>query len=156
MAVPRNFQKLWLLFAVVATALVWTWSQVGQQQQSPGGTVAPEDLRLLRTEADCNLATGPCAAYGRDLAFVAAVSVAGEGLRWRLKLAGDGAPAMPRMAAQLIAPDRSQVPLSVVQVGDQWQAYSRGLAQAGSTLRVRVSVAAQSWVAEFPLRAATP
>lgn len=157
MAAARGFQKLWLLFAVVATALVWTWSQVAQQHgPDPKDNVSQDSFSLLRTEPDCNLAEGPCAAYGTDFALVAVVAVDGEGLRWQLKFAGAKRPPVPTFEVSLIAPDRSSTALRAVQVGDQWQAHSQGLAMAGSTLRVRVSGAGQVWVADYPLRASQP
>ena len=146
----RTFNKLWLLFAVFAVGLVWTWSQVGQRsQQAFEGEGA--QVTLLRVEAGCDLSRAACAAYGTDAAVVVSVAREAEGLRWRVKALGDGLPALAELTLELRARDGSSVPLQVVEVADEWQAYSAGLAPAGGELRVRVDGGEARWVADFPL-----
>lgn len=147
-----RLNKLWLLFVVFATGLVWTWSQVGQRQseqmKAQGG---PEAFELLRVEQGCDLALAPCAAYAGQLALVATARVEGDGIRWQLKALGAGLPALPQLRLLLLAPGAAEQPLQVVQVADGWQAYSPGLARKGSILRVRLEGGAQPWIADFPL-----
>jgi len=152
MAQRSGFNKVWLLFAVVAVALVWTWSQVGQRgtQHQPGGL--SEDIDLLRTEPDCDLAAAPCAAYGHDVGLVAAASVAGDGVRWRVRLVGEGAPAVPRLQLQLRPPAGAARDLTVHPTAQGWQGESAGRVSRGSVLRVRVEGGERALVAEFPLR----
>lgn len=146
----QRFYKLWLLFAVFATGLVWTWSQVGQRSQQ-AFEVDGEPVNLLRVEADCDLASAPCAAYGKDEAIVVSVVPETQGLRWRVKALGDQLPPLAELTLELRAPQRATVALNVVKVGDEWQAYSAGLAPAGGELRVLVSGGERRWVADFPL-----
>lgn len=147
-----RFQRLWLLFAVVATALVWTWSQVGQRQSvEPLSPADAEDFRLLHIEKGCNLAVAPCAAYGDQLALVATVTVEGEGLRWRVKLIGEGLPAQPKLTMELHRPGAGPASLNVVRVADEWQAFSPGLVRSGSALRVRLAGGALPWLVDYPL-----
>lgn len=66
---PDNrWSRLWLLFVVVAVVLVFSWSKMGQQQGL--NRQQAKQYLLLRTEANCNLATAPCAAYAPDYAIV--------------------------------------------------------------------------------------
>lgn len=149
----QKFNKLWLLFAVFATGLVWTWSQVGQRSQQ-AFEVDGRPVDLLRVEAGCHLAAGPCAAYGDNAALVASVTRQAEGLRWRVKALGEALPALPELALELREPGGAPLSLQVVKVGDEWQAYSSGLAPADGELRVRLSGGERPWVADFPLDAA--
>jgi hypothetical protein len=156
MAVDMNRNKLyrlWLLFVVVATGLVWTWSQVGQHGGRPD-KIDGESLELLRTEAGCDLAVGPCAAYGAQVGMVASARVEGEGVRWRVRLVGKGVPALPRVRLSLLPARGDKIMLSVVQTADEWQARTAGRVTTGSTLRVRVEGGAQPLVADFPLGSA--
>lgn len=148
---PR-FQHLWLLFAVVAVALVWTWSQVAQNTTSPT-RVESGSIELLRTEPNCDLAQGPCAAYGVDIAMVAVAQAEGQGVRWRIKLLGKQVPAVPVVALAVHSPGAKPQALTVLQVGDEWQAYSSARVLKGSVLRARLTGGQQPWVADYPLAA---
>lgn len=154
MAGPSAFQKVWLLFAVVAVALVWVWGQVAQRPAGEGSQPGVDDgpIELLRVEAGCNLAVSPCAAYGGGLGLVAAVNLDGDGLRWRFRLADDDG-RFQRVTAALHVPGRQARMLSVIRIGDHWQAESPGPAVAGSFLRVRLKGGDADWLADFPLRA---
>lgn len=147
----RKFNKLWLLFVVFATGLVWTWSQVGQRSSRSPDAVNGEAIELLRVEADCDLSRGPCGAYGGDMALVASVRVDGAGLRWRVKVVGQGAPTLPALTLELRVPGGAPQALTVVRAGDEWQAYSAGRVPKGTVLRARLSGGERPWVADFPL-----
>ena len=148
----KALYRLWLLFVVVATGLVWTWGQVGQRS-AERIKVGGEALELLRTEEGCDLAMGPCAAYGGGLALVAAAKAEGEGVRWQVKLVGTGVPSRPRLQLSLLTAVGKAETLPVMQTADTWQAHS-GRVTPGTTLRVRVEGGAQPLVADFPLRGA--
>lgn len=148
----RKFYKLWLLFVVFATGLVWVWSLVGQRSQH-AARVDGQPLELLRVEDGCVLSQGPCAAYAKTLALVASVKVDGDGLRWRLKALGAALPALAQLELELRRPERSPQTLQVVKVGDEWQAYSAGKVPPGTVLRARLQGGEQPWVADYPLTA---
>lgn len=154
MAGPSAFQKVWLLFAVVAVALVWVWGQVAQRPSGESSQAGADDgpVELLHVEPGCNLAIAPCGAYGGGLGLVAAVNLDGDGLRWRFRLAEDDG-RFQRVRAELHTPGRQARVLSVVRIGGHWQAESPGPAIAGSFLRVRLKGADVDWVADFPLHA---
>jgi hypothetical protein len=146
-----KFNKVWLLFVVFATGLVWTWSQVGQRQSEQAKLQGGESFELLQVEAGCDLAIAPCAAYAGQLALVASARVEGDGIRWQLKALGEGLPALPVLQLSLLLPGAAAQSLQVLRVGDEWQAYSAGLVQKGSILRARLDGGAQPWIADFPL-----
>ena len=73
MVYPKNhdkrWNKAWYFFMLVAAGLILSWGQVGQRYKQ----TAPVDTReylLLRTEPDCDLLAGPCAAFAPDYAIV--------------------------------------------------------------------------------------
>lgn len=145
-----RFNRLWLIFAMVAVALVWAWSEVAQrsdQQRDHTG----EPVELLRTEAGCDLAVAPCAAYGAGLGLVASAHADGDGVRWRFKLVGDTPPAPPRLSARLLPKQGDPRTLDVVQVGSEWQAYLPSRVASGAMLRVRVAGGSVPLIADFPL-----
>ena len=146
-----RFNKVWLLFVVFATGLVWTWSQVGQRQSEQVKLQGDGSFELLRVEPGCDLALAPCAAYAGQLALVASARVEGDGIRWQLKALGEGLPALPRLQLALLPPGGAEQSLQVLRVGEEWQAYSAGLALKGSILRARLDDGERSWIADFPL-----
>lgn len=147
----RKLNRLWLFFMVVATALVWTWSRVGQHPTDGIGAEGA-DVRLLKTEADCDLARGPCAAYQEGLAVVAVGKVEGEGVRWRVRLVGRDGLQPPQLVMLLLTPGAPAQQLAVLQTGDEWLADSPRRVAPGSTLRVRIEDGHLPLVADFPLR----
>lgn len=144
------FGRLWLLFALVATALVWSWSQVFQHSPPPTRTDG-EQVALLRTEPGCDLDRGPCAAYGEQLALVASAQRDGEGVRWRAKLVGERLPPQLDLQLGLLAPSGVRQPLPTLRTADQWQARSAATVAGGSVLQVRLQADGRLWIAEFPL-----
>jgi len=60
----RNWNRLWIFFVIVATALVLSWGQIGHKADR----VAVDGL--LDTETPCRPYAAPCAAYGSDIALV--------------------------------------------------------------------------------------
>jgi hypothetical protein len=147
---PIRMSRLWLFFALLAVGLVWTWSQVAQQPLEHS-QVGAEDVVLLRTEPGCDLAQGPCAAYGNDVALVASVRAAGEGVAWRVKLVG-AAPALPQLSLWLLSPGTATRELAVFESGDEWYADSARRVPPNSLLRVRVSGGPVPLIADFPLQ----
>lgn len=146
-----GINRIWLFFVVVAVALVWSWSQVGQHQTA-SIRLKGEEIRLLRTERGCDLAKGPCAAYLADLAVVAAAKAEGDGVRWRVSLVGEGVPEVPVVAMLLLPPKGSALQLAVLQSGDEWRADSPRRVAPGSILRVRIEGGPLPLIADFSLR----
>jgi hypothetical protein len=146
-----RFGRLWLLFALVAVALVWSWSQVFEQSR-PEQQTDGMPIELLRSEPGCDLAAGPCAAYAARFALVASARAAQDTIRWRVKLVGDAAPQSPQLAMSLLSPQGQPSPLKTVRVGDEWQAVSVGRVARDSVLRVSLGNGDLLRIAEFPLR----
>jgi hypothetical protein len=144
------FGRLWLLFALVATALVWSWSQVFQHSPRSDQTEA-DQVALLRTEPGCDLDREPCAAYGGQLALVASAQRDGEGVRWRAKLVGEGLPPQLDVQLGLLAPSGVHQALPTLRTADHWQARSAATVASGSVLQVRLQADGRLWMAEFPL-----
>jgi hypothetical protein len=149
----KRFGRLWLLFALVATALVWTWGQVFEQSTRRGGFDG-ERFELLRTESGCDLASAPCAAYGERMALVASAKAEDAGVRWRVKLLGDTVPAVAQVHLTLRVPAAGPQQLQVLRMADEWQALSPGRVASGSILQVRLEGDDLPRIAEFPLRPA--
>ncbi len=61
------WNRIWILFVIVAVGLVLSWGQVGRKA---GQRLQAEPGPLLRTESPCRPWQAPCAAIGAEVALV--------------------------------------------------------------------------------------
>jgi len=134
---------IWIFFVIVAVGLVLSWAQLGHKAEFGD---AADPFSLLVAEPGCDLNRAPCAAYGTKLALVARVTRDGQLM---LRLVGQPAETAPTAELQVPGSAPLAVPLRSLEPG--WGGSVPPHADAAATLRVRLRVGPDAYLAEFAL-----
>lgn len=145
-----KWNRLWIFFVIIAIGLALSWGRVGQNTREDMGS---DDFLLLRSEPNCALLQGACAAYLSDMALVAkAVTLADARLGLYFKLVGVDVGGVDEFTVQLIHAPAPPQTLAVLRRVDDWQAIYSGKPLTQGQVRVSFKYGGSKYVADYSLK----